>query len=42
MLQIAIKLSSFFLMRRYYLKYSEKISEMVLTIRQEQLTPLNL
>ena len=29
-------------MRTDYLKYSEKISEMVLTIRQEQFTPLNL
>ena len=26
----------------WVLKYSEKISEMVLTIRQEQFTPLNL
>jgi len=29
-------------MRTDYLKYSEKNSEMVLTIRQEQLPPLNL
>jgi len=29
-------------MRIDYLKYSEKISEMVLTIHQEQFTPLNL